>query len=889
MAGRFPFAPSHEGIDNPDNGINKGVFMNAAELRSHYLEFFAGREHRLLPSSPLVPNDPTLLFTSAGMVQFKDILWGRTMPTHPRATTCQKCFRTVDIENVGKTAHHLTFFEMLGNFSFGDYFKEGAIGLAWEFLTRELGLTEERLTAAVYEEDDEAYAVWRDVIGLPPERIVRLGREHNWWGPVGNSGPCGPDSEIHYDTGEAYACGPDCRGAACDCDRYSEIWNLVFMEYEAQEDGTLIPLKRKNIDTGMGLERTVAVLRGLDSVFEVDSLRPIVEAIEAASPHPLSAEGVAHRNTIADHVRAAVFLLADGVMPGNERQGYVLRRVLRRAIRAGERLELAPGSLATFVEPVIGTLGEVYPEIAGVRDLAGRLIDREEETFRRTLRDGERRLEKLLEELVKSGETVLPGELAFELTDTYGFPLEMTQEIAAERGAGVDLPGFESALEEQRERSRIQVSADVSLNAATDAIPAGAKPTKFLGYATLEAESTVESVLGADGTVARLVFPESPFYAEAGGQTADTGRIENLDQEGRAIVAHVTRDPRGVYLHVVSDVEGTFQIGDRSRLIVDADRRRRIQRNHTATHLLHAALRRVLGPHVKQAGSFVNDAELRFDFSHFERLTPGEITRVEDFANAAVLADHPVRIDEVTLERAQEAGAIGLFEEEYRGKDKVRVVRVDDVSEELCGGTHVSRTGEIGLIKVVSEESIASGVRRVRAITGDAVLARLREQETLIRRVRDAAGETPIEGIERLKAEIKCLEKRLEAASNAQARHRADELFSQAEAIGEVRLISGQVDTAVDQLKTMADLLEEQGRPAVVILVGRSQDRGVAVCKISKRVQRADAGAFMRMMSEVLGGGGGGSRTFAQGGGPSADRVSEALEAGKAAARASLA
>ncbi|MBU1049349.1 alanine--tRNA ligase, partial [Candidatus Bipolaricaulota bacterium] len=440
--------------------------MKASDLRTRYLEFFAARDHMKLPSSPLVPNDPTLLFTSAGMVQFKDYFAGRAAAPYPRVTTCQKCFRTTDIENVGKTAFHHTFFEMLGNFSFGDYFKEGAINLAWEFLTRELAIDPTKLWVTVYQEDDEAYDIWHDVMGVPSERMMRLGKKHNWWGPVGNAGPCGPDSEIHFDTGIEHGCGrPDCEGPACDCNRFSEIWNLVFMQYEAQEDGTLVPLKRKNIDTGMGLERMTTTLQGASTNFETDLFCSVVEAIEAASPRTLSQGDTIYRNTIADHIRAVLFLLSEGLMPSNERQGYVLRRILRRAIRAGEQLELAPGSLATFVEPVIETMGAIYPEIMDSRKLAHRLITREEETFRRTLRDGERRLAKMLDDLEASGERTLPGEAVFELNDTYGFPLEMTQEIAGDRGFSVEILSYEKALEQQRARSRVSIETSTSVRA----------------------------------------------------------------------------------------------------------------------------------------------------------------------------------------------------------------------------------------------------------------------------------------------------------------------------------------------------------------------------------------------------------------------------------------
>jgi alanyl-tRNA synthetase len=860
--------------------------MKASELRRRYLRFFGERDHSILPSSPLVPNDPTLLFTSAGMVQFKDIFWGRTAPSIPRATTCQKCFRTTDIENVGRTAFHNTFFEMLGNFSFGDYFKEGAIRLAWEFLVDELGLPADRLSVSVYRDDDEAFALWRDVVGLPEDRITRLGKEHNWWGPVGDCGPCGPDSEVFYDTGVDNACGRECAGVACECNRYSEIWNLVFMEFDARKDGSLAPLDKKSIDTGMGLERTSAVLQGVDSVFESDLFLPIVEAVESACPQALSKADRLHRNAIADHVRGVLFLLAEGVMPGNERQGYVLRRILRRAIRAGEKIGLPPGSLPRLVNPAIEVLGDVYPEIVEARGLAHRLIAREEETFRRTLRDGERRLAKLLDELAEAGETILPGELAFELTDTYGFPLEMTQEIAAEIGTSVDAAGFERALEAQRTRSRIEASASVA--ATGEVVPAGKKPTKFVGRKRLEDEANVENIIGLDANIGRLVFPKSPFYAESGGQVSDTGRIENLTQQGIALVSNVTKNARGVFLHRVEIGEGTFEVGDRCRLIVDASRRRRIQRNHTATHLLHSALRRVLGSHVKQAGSLVNDEELRFDFSHFEKPSPNEIARVEDLANAAVLADHAVKISEVPLEEAQQLGAIGLFEEEYRGKDRVRVVRVDDVSIELCGGTHVSRSGEIGLIKIVSEESIASGVRRIRAISGDAVLHRLREQDAFLLRLRDDIGEDPIGGVHRLRDELRGAQERLDSLAAARVKDVASELLGAAEQIGAARLISGRVDLPGEQLKGLADVLEEKARPAAVLLVGDAGGRGIGICKRSKRLDAIDAGALIRTVSVALGGGGGGSKTFAQGGGPRVGNLDEALAAGREALREAL-
>jgi alanyl-tRNA synthetase len=866
--------------------VDKESAMLSSELRRQYLGFFRERGHKLLPSSPLVPNDPTLLFTAAGMVQFKDYLWGRTKAPFSRATTCQKCFRTTDIEQVGRTAYHHTFFEMLGNFSFGDYFKQGAIELAWEFVTRELGIPGERFAVTVYEEDEEAYAIWRDVVGIPPERLVRLGKDNNWWGPVGSTGPCGPDSELHYDTGKERACGPDCRGVACDCDRYAEIWNLVFMELDAQEDGSFRPLARKNIDTGMGLERATAILQGVPTNFDIDVFAPIVQAVEAAASRSLGKSDLAFRNTIADHVRGALFLVADGVMPGNEKQGYVLRRILRRAIRAEEKLGIRPGTLPSFVNPAVESLGAVYPEIAGARDLARKLIAREEESFRRTLRDGERRLDSILAELSSAGDKTLPGALAFELTDTYGFPLEMTQEIAADSGVTVDLPGFETALAEQRHRSKKVLTGVVGTQASVGKRLQKATAqtwlkelTPFVGYETLVAEAQVLGIEEEDDRI-HAVFSETPFYAQSGGQVGDAGGVENLSRPGSAVIVDTARHTEGATLHLVDCTVGEIRPGDRCRLVVDVQRRRRIERNHTATHLLHAALRSVLGPHAQQAGSEVTDRELRFDFSHFEKVSVDELRRAEDFANAAVLADHPVKTEKVTLEEARERGAIGLFEDEYRGREKVRLVQVGDVSRELCGGTHVRRSGEIGLIRIVSEEGIAAGVRRIRAFTGDLVLTLLRDQEAFASRMRAELGDDPEAGLARLREKMSALEEELEAQRGAEIDAKVDELFATAVEKSGVRTIVARANLSAEQLKELADKIEDRAHPAVVLLVGDAAGRAIVVCKASKGVAGIDAGAIVRSLSKILGGGGGGNKSFAQGGGSDVGKLDLAVAEG---------
>lgn len=851
--------------------------MQLQELRKTYLDYFVRHGHKKIESSPLVPNDPTLLFTSAGMVQFKDIFWGRVEPPYRTATTCQKCFRTTDIENVGRTAFHHTFFEMLGNFSFGEYFKDGAIDLAWAFLTQELRIPEKRLSVSVYEEDEEAYAIWRDRIGIPPERISRLGKAHNWWGPVGDAGPCGPDSEIFYDNGPEHVCGPDCKGVACDCDRFSEIWNLVFMQYDAHEDGTLVPLSRRNIDTGMGLERTSAVLQGVSTDFEIDAFLPIIEAIETACTEPLSGELLVHRNVIADHIRGITFLIAEGVMPSNEKQGYVLRRILRRAVYAGERLGLEPGTLSTLVDPVLTAFGATYPGIVATQELTQRTIDREEASFLRTLRDGKRRLERLLEELREAGETVLPGEQAFELTDTYGFPVEMTGSTASEFGITVDREGFEAALAKQRERSRamqdsVPLEDEISIHIE--------HPTRFAGYETLNGEAELRAVVPGDEGRTGLVFSASPFYAQGGGQVGDTGTIENLSRSGRAEVIDVRKDRSGVFLHETRILEGEFVVGDRCRLVIDGARRKRIAANHTATHLLHAALQRVLGEHVIQAGSLVSDEELRFDFAHFAAMGREEITRVEDLVNRAIRDDFPVTTRQLPLDEAKASGAIAHFEEEYRGKEVVRVVSIDEFSRELCGGTHVGRTGEIGAFVVRSEESIASGTRRIRALTGEAALRFFRGQGQLLDQLREGLGEDPLAGLERLRDELRGLEGRLQEVEQAAVRDELDALLEKARAIGEVRLVSGRATLDGDGLKQLSDRLEEAARPAIVLLGNEVDGRGLLVCKVSSRLKAIDAGAIIRTLAGRLGGGGGGSRAFAQGGGPKGAELDAVLKDG---------
>ncbi len=854
--------------------------MKSAELRRAFLEYFRENGHVILPSSSLVPQDPTLLFTSAGMVQFKDIFWGKLPPRYPRVTTCQKCFRTTDLERVGLTPYHHTFFEMLGNFSFGDYFKEGAITLAWRFLTEELGLPPERLWVSVYEEDEEAYAIWRDVVGIPAERIVRLSKEHNWWGPVGDSGPCGPDTEIYWDWGDS-PCGPDCK-PSCDCGRFSEIWNLVFMQYDAQPDGTLRELARKNIDTGMGLERMTAVLQGVRSNFETDLFKPIVETIQNMSlirHHP--DQFPFHQNVVADHIRGVTFLIADGVLPDSEdSRGSVLRKVFIRLFTYASAIHISPDKVVRLVDPVVEMMGDVYPEIRERKELIARVIMSEANTYNRRWETLRWLASKLPSDLDR-----LSGEIIFKWYDTYGIPKELIIAFASKQGLVLDWEGFERELEAQRARSKKAVAYDTVGVTGEEAVVA--RGTKFVGYTTLAAEAALETILSTDGKTfsflapdgeGQLVFSETPFYAEAGGQIADTGWIENLSRPGRAEVLDVQKSPQGT-LHKVRVTAGEFRAGDRCRLSVDEQRRRAIQRAHTATHLLHAALRKILGEHVIQAGSWVGPEELRFDFTHFSALTSEELERVEKEAFAAVLRDLALVVEELPLEEAKRKGAIAHFEEEYRGKEKVRVVQVPGVSMELCGGTHVSRTGEIGPIVILSEESVAAGTRRIRALVGERAskyLAEFRAERRRLSALLEAPEGEILPKAEKILGELSELRRENEHLREELALLRAKELAAKAEDVAGVKLLGAVVESDPEAVKTLADRLAELLGRSVVVLGTAHSGRGFLVAKVSG-VDGVSAGELVKSGAKVLGGSGGGRANFAQGGGPKPEALPQAV------------
>jgi alanyl-tRNA synthetase len=855
--------------------------QTSAEIREGFLRFFEARGHRRVPSSPLVPaDDPTLLFTNAGMVQFKDVFTGRTQLPFSRATSAQKCMRAGgkhnDLESVGRTPRHHTFFEMLGNFSFGDYFKAEAIAWAWEFVTRELGLPPERLTATVFRDDDEAAELWRRVAGLPPERIVRLGEKDNFWS-MGDTGPCGPCSEIHYDRGPEHACGPACGVGRCDCDRFLEIWNLVFMQFERRADGSMAPLPRPSIDTGMGLERITAVVQGVDSNYATDLFQPILAATAelCGRPYDPGPGGFPFR-VIADHARACAFLVADGVRPANEGRGYVLRRVLRRAARLGRALGIDGPFLGHLVPVVVQTLGDAYPELAANQEAVAAVIRTEEERFGATLAEGLARLEV---ELARVTGTTLPGEVAFRLYDTYGFPIDLTEDVAAERGLSVDRAGFEAALAAQRQRARADRRAKgrAYVAAALPDLP----PTAFVGYDRLRARARVLAVID-DGR--EVVLDRTPFYAEAGGQVGDTGTLAGVP------VVDTRKTARGVFLHRLADGATAPAPGQRVACAVDARRRRAVARNHSATHLLHRALREVFGPVVHQAGSLVAPERLRFDFTCEKAPTPADLEAVERLVNEQILAAIPVRWFETSLAEARAMGAMALFGEKYG--ERVRVVQMGEWSLELCGGTHVRNTAEIGLFKLTGEAGIGAGVRRVEAVTGEGVLAWLQERQRLLAEaaatLRTRPEEVPARVAE-LAAELAERRRELERVRRRLLRATADELLARAQPLdGLGRLAVGSVEGVdADALRELADELRRRLQSGAVVLGTASGGRAHLLCALTPDLvaRGLHAGRAVAAAAAVAGGGGGGRPDLAQAGGRDPGRLAEALAAGAEALR----
>jgi alanyl-tRNA synthetase len=857
--------------------------MKANELRRAFIDFFEARGHTTVPSASLIPHDGTVMFTVAGMVPFKPYFVGEEAPPWPRAVTVQKCLRAGgkhnDLDEIGRTTRHLTFFEMLGNFSFGDYFKEKAIPYAWELVTEEFGLDPDRLWVTVHTTDDEAEAIWRDVVGLPPERIQRLDEENFW--QMADTGPCGPSSEIFWDKGEEYGAGggPAVGGE----ERFVEIWNLVFMQFEQHEDGSRTPLPKPSIDTGAGLERILAVLQGVNSVFDTDEFRRLIARASGLTGVVYGEDGrhdISLR-ILADHARAVTFMISDGVVPSNEDRGYVLRRILRRAVRHAYLLGVEDVITPALVDEVVAIMGDDYPELVASHDFVRQTVEREEARFRETLRTGSAILDTELARLGK-GE-VLPGDVAFQLHDTYGFPLEVTQEIVAEQGVEVDQAGFDAAMAEQRRRAkeaRKQVGADGD-GAAFHDVLRDFGPTEFVGRTVDESPARVLAVLpdGDDGEVS-IFLDRTPFYAEAGGQVGDTGTITT--ESGRAEVLDTTYGAPELHRHQARVVEGEIRPGQEAQAAIDAERRDAIRRNHTGTHVLHWALREVLGDHVKQQGSLVAPDRLRFDFSHYEPVTAEQIAAIEDLANREILDNAPVRHFETDKRQAEELGAIAFFGEKYG--DVVRVLEAGRHSVELCGGTHVTALGDIGPLKIVSEGSIGSNLRRIEAVTGLGTIERLRRDEELLTEAADRLGvgaDEVVTGVEKRLQELKALRDEVKVLKRQSASGQAAALAGQAVDGVVVARVDG---TERDEVRDLALAVRDQPGVRAVVIAGEPTGGGVGLVSAVTPDSGLHAGELIADAAKAVGGGGGKAPDLAVAGGRDPSKIDEALELVRGAA-----
>ncbi|RJX27980.1 MAG: alanine--tRNA ligase [Dethiobacter sp.] len=869
--------------------------MKSSEIRDKFLKFFQEKGHLVLPSSSLVPqNDPTLLLIGAGMAPLKPYFTGEKTPPHPRVATCQKCVRTPDIDKVGITARHATFFEMLGNFSFGDYFKEEAISWAWELVTQGYNIPEERLYVSIYENDDEAFAIWRDKIGLPESRIYRLGKDDNFW-EIGQ-GPCGPCSEIYYDLGPEYGCGrPDCE-VGCDCDRFLEVWNLVFTQFNKEADGSYKPLEQKNIDTGAGLERLALVLQGVSNLFEIDTVRPVLEhfASKAGVTYGRDCKKDISLRVLTEHLRGVAFMVADGIMPSNEGRGYVLRRILRRAVRHGKLLELEAPFLSEAVLLLVELMGDAYPELRKNSDYIMRVIRLEEERFKETLEQGMDILENHIAALQAGGKAVLPGEVAFKLYDTYGFPLDLTREILGESGLSVDEKAFDSSLEQQRERAR---------GAALGTQEAGQKNvllsflvkgmvTQFVGYDTLSAEGEVIGIVAAGrGELLAeadlqtgeeelyLILDQSPFYSEKGGQVGDTGLI--TAPEGVVLVKNTLPGPGEQILHLVEIKEGRIRTGERVRALVEQKRRQDIARHHTSTHLLHRALRDLLGEHVHQAGSLVSPERLRFDFSHFTQLQAQEIARLEETVNDLLQKNLPVQTSYVKLDQALEMGAMALFDEKYG--EKVRLVQIDDYSLELCGGTHVGSTGEIGVFKILSEGGVGAGMRRIEALAGDSAYRYFVHRDEILKEV-SMLVKAPVEKVSEKLQEIlesqKELQRRIKQLSQKLSRHQLEGILEQVDHSLGVPVLSTRVEAeSMETLREYLDKLRDKLGSGIIMLGSVTNGKVFLAAAVTQDLVKKGfhAGRLIGEAARITGGGGGGRADMAQAGGKDPQKLQQAL------------
>jgi len=859
--------------------------ITSKEIRKSFLEFFKKNGHTVVPSSSLVPlDDPTLLFTNAGMVQFKKVFLGQEKRPYKRATSAQKCLRVGgkhnDLENVGRTRRHHTFFEMLGNFSFGDYFKEEAIWFAWTYLTKELGLPKEKLYVTVYKDDDEAANLWKKIANIPDSRIYRLGEKDNFWA-MGDTGPCGPCSEILVDQGQEMACGPNCEIGVCDCDRYLEVWNLVFMQYNRDEDGNLTPLPKPSIDTGMGLERISAICQGVHSNFDTDLFKGLIEftcSLANVSYGENDDIDTALR-VIADHTRAISFMVADGILPSNEGRGYILRRLIRRAFRFGRFLKLNDPFLAKVAEKLTQEMGDVYPEIKEHLDFTKKVVTSEEENFSKTLDRGLGILQEELNKLKAKGISKVPGSVVFKLYDTYGFPIDIVRDIGEKQGFFVDEEGFENYMKEQRERSKASWTgvSQKDFGPLFDAIIAKGISCIFTGYEKLKDVGQVVSILSLEGKEKNslnqgeegfVIFDKTPFYGESGGQVGDRGKI--LGDGFEAEVVDTLKPTQDIIVHKVLVKKGKISLSDSAELIVDSELRKATARNHTCTHLLHAALRSILGEHVKQSGSYVAPDRLRFDFSHIKALTRDEISKIEELVNKWIMENREVVINIMPYDDAKKIGAIGLFEEKYGAN--VRVVEVEGVSKELCGGTHLNATGEAGSFYIVHETSVAAGIRRIEAVVGTNAVS-------YVKNLRDILGflseslKVPHDKLKdkviALQEEIKKLTKQKEELAKKALFARSGDILDEVERVNGINLLIKELD--ISDVKTMRNIMDgirDRLKSGVALLCSKDGKKATLLLYVSKDLHdRFTAKTLIKEIAKEVKGGGGGREDLAQAGG----------------------
>ena len=865
--------------------------MRAENLRQRYLDFFKERGHTIRPGDSLVPKeDATLLFTGAGMNQFKQMFLGKAISDFRRAVTCQKCFRTTDVENVGRTTRHLTFMEMLGNFSFGDYFKEEAIEWAWDLVAGELKIPKEKLWISIFKDDDEAFRIWQK-LGIPEERIVRLGEEDNFW-DMGPTGPCGPCSEIIFDRGKDKGCGKKDCTVGCDCDRFLELWNLVFTQFDRQPDGRLLPLSQKNIDTGMGLERTLAVLEGKETIFETSILKPIIDAVvEAAGvSYGIEENKDISLRIMADHLRASTFLIGDGVLPSNEGRGYVLRRLIRRAVRQGRRLGMDKPFLYPLTAVVVDVMKDAYPELTSRRDHISQVVLSEEERFQSTLQQGIEILEGMIGELRKEGKREIPGEAVFKLYDTHGFPLSLTEELAGESGLTVDKAGFEKVMRRQQELARAAWggTGKEEISSVYSQLPSKFRRTEFVGYESTDCQAEVLAIIKEDKLIDRastgeeieIILNKTPFYGEAGGQVGDIGTLTS--ESVKAEVTDAQKPLPELTVHKGKVVKGKLVRGMNLKASVDVERRSRIARSHTATHLLQNVLRQVLGEHVAQSGSLVAPERLRFDFTHFKAISDRQLDRIEELVNEKIRENARVEIIHTDLEKAKKMGAIALFGEKY--EDEVRLINIGDYSKELCGGTHLQATGGIGLFKITVESSVAAGIRRIEALTGKEAYRLIKDEEAVLKEIGEILKTHPREAahqVGELVKKTRALEKQINRLKHKDVLSRAETLLRQAVEVGGIKVISSRVDNVKrEEMGSLIDHLKEKMGEAVIVLGTVIEGKVALAAGVTRNLVEKGfhAGSIIKEVAKVAGGSGGGREDYAQAGGKDPLKLDQALK-----------